>query len=83
MDKEEKDIVFIDIKDNEETILKQRKIKKLEAENNILKSQIINLKKEIEKSKETELDLFDELALGFTELYNYVSFRIRQAFICF
>lgn len=83
MDKEEKDIVFIDIKDSEETILKQRKIKILENENNSLKSQIVELKKELEKSKEPQLDLFDELALGFTEIYNYLSYRIKQTFICF
>ena len=87
MDKDEEDIVFIDIKDsikeNEENNLKQRKINTLQIENNTLKYQIEDLQSELQRVKDPQMDLFDELTITVTDLYNYITIKVREIFICF
>jgi predicted nucleic acid-binding Zn-ribbon protein len=88
MDKDdEEDIVFIDIKDsikdNEENNLKQRKINTLQIENNTLKYQIEDLQSELQRVKDPQMDLFDELTITVTDLYNYITIKVSEIFICF
>lgn len=87
MDKGEEDIVFIDIKDsikdNEENNLKQRKINTLQNENNTLKYQIKDLQSELQRVKEPQMDLFEELTITVTDLYNYITIKVSEIFICF
>ena len=74
MEREEEDIVFIDIKDsikdNEENNLKQRKINTLQTENNNLKYQIEDLRSELQRVKDPQMDLFgiQDLQLDFEHI---------------
>lgn len=83
----EEDIVFIDITENNksesENNIKQRKIKKLEFENNNLRYQLEDLRSELQRSNTVEPDLFDEITISINEIYIYMSKRISEMFSCF